>query len=133
MGARRRFGTLRKVKVLVVDDSVEVRTRFVAMIVEAGVPDVYEASDADLALERAAALLPRVVLLDLNLTGKSGFFVLVSVKKIAPPPAVVVATNHFTPAYRRRCMSLGADAFFDKSGDVGRIVACVVELARGSA
>ena len=115
-------------KVLVVDDSVEVRTRLVLLLGEIeGVDEVLEADELGDALAAARAAGPRVIVLDLNLRGASGLTIVPMLKREHPRTIVVIFTNHASEANRRRCVSSGADFFFDKSSDFER----VVELVRG--
>ena len=60
-------------------------------------------------------LKPDVVILDIHLPGSSGIEVLEAIKKDKPAPIVIMFTNYPYPQYRKRCMDLGADFFFDKS------------------
>ena len=117
-------------RVLVVDDSRPVRMRIVARLREiAGVDVVWEATDGAEAIARARELGPDAVFLDLEMPGTSGLEAIPALKAGDRPPIVVVLTNHATPAYRSRCLSLGADHFFDKAIDLERAADVLAALA----
>jgi DNA-binding NarL/FixJ family response regulator len=103
--------------VLVVDDSAAVRSRVVSLLQEAGLEVVGEAADAAAALRLTDSLRPDAIVLDLQLPDRSGIDILPTLKAYDPSPVVAVLTNAGQPGYRSRCMSLGADYFFDKSSD----------------
>jgi two-component system invasion response regulator UvrY len=114
------------VKVLVVDDAPYVRAHFAAMLAGvAGVAAVFEAGNAEEALAAMRAQAPDVVLLDLHLPGGSGLALVSQVKRECPEARLYVVTNDASPPYRRLCLALGADAFFDKSRDFEAVVDAV--------
>jgi DNA-binding NarL/FixJ family response regulator len=108
--------------VLIVDDSTAVRQRLVAILNQIdGVKVVGEATDAEEALELCQALRPDVMTLDLVLPGESGVDVLEQVKKLESPPQVIVLTNYPYPAFRKRCLDLGAEFFLNKATEFDKI------------
>jgi DNA-binding NarL/FixJ family response regulator len=101
------------VRVLVVDDSSAVRSRLVARLREWGLEVAGEAAGGAEALTLARRMRPHAVVLDLHLRDGSGIEILAGLK--AEGLMVAVITNEVHPEYRRRCLALGADFFFDKS------------------
>ena len=103
-------------KLLVVDDSADVRKRIAALARDIdGIDFVLEAENAARAVDLARATRPDFVILDLNLPGQSGLEILPLLKALLKAPTVLVLTNHAGEAFERRCQELGADHFFDKS------------------
>lgn len=103
-------------RVLIIDDSAIVRERIARMLREVtAVTALAGAADWGEALEMLSCLEPNVVILDLNLPGRSGLELLPHLKSKKPAPLVIVFTNHSGPEYASRCRELGADFFFDKS------------------
>ena len=103
-------------KLLVVDDSAEVRARIASLARDIdGLDFVLEAENAVRAVDLARAMRPDFVILDLNLPGRSGLEVLPLLKALLRAPTVLVLTNHAGEAFEQRCRELGADYFFDKS------------------
>src|SRR5438105_4336343 len=110
-------------KVFIVDDSPIVRERLVSMISE--LPDVQIIGQAGVPFDAIAAieeLKPDFVVLDISLPGGNGMQVLESIKSKKPAPQVIMLTNFAFEAYRRRCVQLGADYFFDKSNEFEKVM-----------
>jgi len=74
----------------------------------------YAADEAG-AIEHINALLPDVVILDLNLQSGSGVAVLKNIKKHHAAIKVMVLTNCTDEFYVDACKHANADYFFDKS------------------
>ncbi len=102
-------------KLLIVDDSRAVRSRLGALLA----PIRSLATEQAASLGEAAAILerfrPDALVLDIQLPDGNGLSLLETVKRSHPATRVMMFSNHL--AYRQRCLSLGADAFFDKSMD----------------
>ena len=79
------------------------------------------ASNYEDAVKMITELRPKVVLLDINLTGKNGIDVLREVKPKFPEMVVIMLTNFSGSYYRETCMQLGADHFLDKSSEFENI------------
>lgn len=58
---------------------------------------------------------PDLVLLDINLPGKSGIELLRKIKGSGSECEVIMITNHADDYYKKVCRDLGADYFLDKS------------------
>jgi two-component system response regulator AlgR len=80
--------------ILIVDDEPLARERLVRMVSALGVHSVAQAETADQALETINEKDPSVVLLDIEMPGKSGIELAQSVMKMDVPPAII-----FTTAY----------------------------------
>ena len=115
-------------KVLIVDDSELMRKRLAEMISQVeGVEIVGKAERSQEAIEAIQKLKPNVVILDIKMPGGSGIGVLEHIKKNNTNTKVIMFTNYPYPQYRKKCMDLGADYFFDKSTEFEE----VVEVLRG--
>jgi len=108
--------------VFIVDDSPIVRERLTTLLSDlSNVEVVGEADIAFEAINSIRRLKPGVVVLDISMPGGSGMYVLESIKKQAPAPLVIMLTNFAHEQYRRKCLQLGADYFFDKSTEFERV------------
>jgi DNA-binding NarL/FixJ family response regulator len=115
--------------VIIIDDSPAIRRRLVEMIAEqVGVQVVAEAGDTLEGLELTERLGPDVVIVDIRMPGRSGTGMLEDLKALERKPTVIVLTNYPYIAYRRRCISLGADHFFDKSTQFDRVLQVLREM-----
>jgi two-component system response regulator DevR len=102
--------------VFIVEDSEAMRESLRTMLSEFhDVRIVGYAADETGAIEQINALLPDVVILDLNLLSGSGINVLKNVKKQHAGIKVMVLTNCNDEVYADACKRAHADYFFDKS------------------
>jgi DNA-binding NarL/FixJ family response regulator len=109
--------------IYIADDSEEVRIRLSDLVCGLpGVSVVGHTGDARQAIADIQRLQPQVAILDIRLVNGNGIEVLEIVKLLRVPPLVIMLTAFPTLQYRRRCMSAGADYFFDKTNEFERIV-----------
>src|SRR5665811_764793 len=102
--------------VFIVEDSEAMRESLRSMLSEFhDVKIVGYAADEPGAIEHINALLPDVVILDLNLQSGSGVAVLKNIKKYHAAIKVMVLTNCTDEFYVDACKRANADYFFDKS------------------
>lgn len=71
-----------------------------------------------------------LAIVDLFLKEGSGLGVLAACRKRQPFQKVVILTNYATPDIRERSVALGADAVFDKSTELDRLLDYCIEQAR---
>ena len=110
-------------RVFIVDDSPVVRERLTGMISElAGMQVVGHAEIAFEAINSIRRLKPDVVVLDISMPGGSGMYVLETIKRERPCPLVIMLTNFAHDQYRKKCLQLGADYFFDKTTEFDRVI-----------
>ena len=116
-------------KVFIADDSTVLRERLVEMLSELpGIEIIGQAQDVVEALTSIKKLNPDVVILDIRMPGGSGLDVLQDIKKDKQAPLVIVLTNYPYPQYRKKCLGLGADYFFDKSTEFEKITEVVKQM-----
>lgn len=105
-------------KVLLIEDSVEIRDALIQSIEGSGVLEVSGAVDN---AQEAIALLNQgdveAAVIDLNLRKGSGLQVLAHLQQAGNPHNIlrVVLSNHTTPVFKRICAEMGADHVLDKS------------------
>jgi len=110
-------------KLLIVDDSEVVRTKLIAMLSEIDDIEIAgQAKDGREAVRAIKQLRPDAVILDIRMPGASGIDILESVKGDLADCRVVILTNYSYQQYRKRCMSAGADYFFDKSTEFEKVI-----------
>jgi DNA-binding NarL/FixJ family response regulator len=117
-------------RVLLVEDSLPVRSRIRKLIEDGCSARVTaEAATAAEALRKFATEQPDAVVLDLQLAEGDGFAVLPQIKKQKPECLVIVLTNFHTPEYKARCLSWGADYFFNKSREFEQVPRVLAHLS----
>jgi two-component system OmpR family response regulator len=79
-----------------------------------------EGSALDWLMENRLNWDPSIV--DLALGVGSGLRVLSACRVRKSHQKMVVLSNHLNPEMRRRCMTLGADAAFDKASDIEAVL-----------
>lgn len=84
------------------------------------------------AIEQIDALLPDAVILDLVMQSGSGISVLENIKKRHAWIKAMVLTHYSGKEYAKRCMSIGADYFFDKSFQLAQVRNVLRQWARDS-
>lgn len=116
-------------RVFVVEDSPIVQERLVEMLNEIEGVDVVGAADnADAAVADILRLLPDVAVLDIKLRAGSGLAVLEQIRRQAPATTTIMLTNYAGTEHRQRCLSAGADYFFDKTDEFERVKGALQEL-----
>ena len=120
-------------KVFIAGDSVQIRKRLIEMLSE--LPEVEitgEAGDAPEAIREIRRLDPDMVILDIRMPGGNGIDVLKSITQNASHPAIIMLTNYPYPQYKKKCMDLGADYFFDKATEFEKVVEVCEQLIKVS-
>lgn len=117
-------------RIFLVEDSPILRERLSDMLSTWG--DVMIVGHAETE-ESAASQLQAgewdVLILDLQLLRGTGLGVLRGLSgQRKPDTTVIVLTNYAIPSYRAHSMQLGADYFFDKGREFGRIVDVLDEI-----
>jgi pilus assembly protein CpaE len=115
-GRRTRIAETERMKVLVVEDSLDFRGRILKLLRPLpGVEVVGVASTNAEAIALCAALRPDVVTLDVSLRDGSSLRTLHRMMAAEPQPVVIVLTDHSQPHYRQRYLEAGAKYFVAKS------------------
>jgi len=119
-------------KVLIADDSTELRERIVDMISEEGsIEMVGQAENVPEAINAIRELKPDVIILDIRMPGGCGIDVLNTIEKNGRIPVVIMLTNYPYPQYRKKCFDAGADFFFDKSSEFEKLIDVLQRVPSG--
>jgi DNA-binding NarL/FixJ family response regulator len=115
--------------VLIVDDNKNFVERMICLLNETeDISQIRIASDYDEACSLFSEKTPDIVLLDINLPGKSGIEFLKEIKKSGNECKIIMISNHADDYYREKCKELGADYFLDKSNDFAMVTGLLGEL-----
>jgi DNA-binding NarL/FixJ family response regulator len=102
--------------VLIADDHANVRRGLRELLVDS-FPDAQfsEASDGNEVLSILVVSQPDVLLLDINMPGRSGFEVLKDVKHTYPMLPVIMVSVQAESQYALRCLRAGAAEYVNKN------------------
>ncbi|MFD3947163.1 response regulator [Streptomyces sp. NPDC058579] len=122
------------ISVLVADDDPAVRDGL-RRIIDAS-PDVRvvaEAWDGRSAIERARALQPDIVVMDLRMPGLDGIAATRLLRESPTPPAVLVLTTFGQDEYVERALAAGAVGFLVKDTPPADLLGALRDIAAGHA
>jgi DNA-binding NarL/FixJ family response regulator len=119
------------IRAFVVDDHAVVRTGLRSLLAEAGVEVVGDAADAETAVEQLGDLAPDVLIVDVNLPGRSGLDALPDLLAAAPDAKAIVLSMQSHPRYARQPFAAGATGYVVKDAVEEELVEGVREVARG--
>lgn len=110
--------------IYIVEDSPLVRERLIEAVGD--IPNsrvVGQAEAVPEALEGICHVQPRVLILDVQLRGGSGFRLLkqMRIARIDRPELVIVVTNYPSEDYRNASRDCGVDHFFDKASEFDKV------------
>ncbi|WP_018640181.1 response regulator [Parafrankia elaeagni] len=120
------------ITVLLVDDHPVVRMGIRAMLDAApGIEVVGEASSGSEAVQRARALAPRVVLMDLRMPGGDGVSATAEIRAALPATRVVVLTTYESDGDILRAVEAGAAGYLLKDTRPADLVQAIQAAVRG--
>jgi len=120
------------VRVFIVEDSPLIRKRIMDNLRSiGGFIVVGFAESEDDAVAAITETEPDVVVTDIRLKEGNGIEVVRQVRQasLTSPPKIYVLSNYASPEYRHECELVGADAFFDKSGEYDRFLDTLQRVA----
>ena len=105
-------------RILVAEDNDDLRDLLVTIIsAEDDMKCVGTASDVDGVIASTAEHKADVLILDLELQGRSSIDVLKAVRSAGHKITIIVFSGHAHPEMIRHTLAVGADAYVPKSGD----------------
>ena len=121
-----RSGKAEMIRLLIVDDQSAVRKGLkLRLAAEPDLSVVGEASDGVAALERAQALHPDIVLMDVEMPGMDGIAAANALREIRPNICVIMLSIHDDARTRSCAEKAGAVAFISKSVPTDRLLAAI--------
>ena len=121
--------------IYIVEESPLVRDRLIEAVGE--VPNSRIVGQAEAVTEALAGICnaqPRVLILDVQLRGGSGFRLLKQMRaaRIDRPELVIVVTNYPSEDYRNASRDWGADHFFDKASEFDKVREVLISWGRST-
>lgn len=112
-------------RILVVDTAPAIRTRIVARLREGDHDVIAVAANTAEALAGARAFELDAIVLDVELPDAGALDAVIALRAAAPHARMVIVSNAIL--YRRLCLARGADAFLDKSFELDRLLATLMQ------
>jgi DNA-binding NarL/FixJ family response regulator len=121
-----------KIRVLLADDHVTVRHGLKLIIDgQADMAVVAEVSDGATAIERATALKPDVVVMDISMPGMTGLVATRKLKGLQPHIAIVTLTRHTDDAYLQELLRAGAAGYVLKQSAPSELLQAIRAVSAG--
>ncbi len=118
--------------IVLADDHTVVRNALRLLLdAEPGFEVVAEAGDADTALRYVRGHKPAVLILDLNMPGRSSFDAVPEIREASPGTEIVVLTMQNEPAFARRALQAGVRGYVLKEAADAELVQAVRSAALG--
>ena len=120
--------------ILITDDHANVRRSLRELLVDA-FPGAHfsEASNGDEALAQLFGSQPDVLLLDINMPGRSGFEILKDVNQNYPKLPVIMVSVQSESQYALRCLRAGAAEYVNKDSASEELVPAIKKILEGGA
>lgn len=119
-------------RVFVVEDSPLIRKRIIENLHAMGGFNVVGFAEAEeAAVSAIVEAKPDIVVTDIRLKEGSGIEVVrkLRAQEFVSPLRIYVLSNYANAEYRRQCVLVGADDFFDKSGEYDRFLDALRQCA----
>jgi DNA-binding NarL/FixJ family response regulator len=121
-----------QISVLLVDDHALVRRGFRRMLEDdPSITVVGEAEDGHQAVQLAAELHPRVVVMDFAMPSMNGAVATRHILRAAPDTAILILSMHAEASYVRTCLEAGARGYILKNAMDLEMVDAVKQVAAG--
>lgn len=120
------------VTIVLADDHTVVRNALRMLLdAEPGFEVVAEAGDADTAVRYVRGHKPTVLILDLNMPGRSSLDAVPDIRDASPDTEIVVLTMQNEPAFARRALQAGVRGYVLKEAADAELVLAVRRAAAG--
>lgn len=122
----------REIRTLVVDDQDLIRSAIAMLLGQApGIRVVGEAANGEVAVQRALALQPDVILMDIAMPQMDGISATETLTKSLPDAGIILLTTYDTDENIFRGIRAGASAFLLKDAPAQELVSAVKLVAAG--
>jgi DNA-binding NarL/FixJ family response regulator len=123
---------MKKIKVLIVDDHLLVRTGIISLLKEAKeFTIVDEADNGKDAVEKSLWLRPDVTLMDISMPGMSGFEAIRKIRQYDPHLNILVLTMFDTEEYLVHALKCGATGIINKNAGKDKLIEAIKITAQG--
>jgi DNA-binding NarL/FixJ family response regulator len=123
-----------QLKILIVDDHTLFRDGLHLILAQRqDLSIVGDAADGLTAIEKARALSPDIVLLDIAMPKLNGIDTMKQIKSVCPKTKVIILTMHAKDQYIHEALNSGANGYVLKDSASSDLIAAITAVARGEA
>ncbi len=122
----------RPVRVVIVDDTYDLRDLLRLTLTRGGMEVVGEAGDGLAGIDVVRSERPDVVLLDLSMPVMDGLEALPSIRRLVPAAKIIVLSGFGASQMSERALATGADGYLQKGMSLKRILDYVRGIVEGS-
>jgi DNA-binding NarL/FixJ family response regulator len=120
--------------ILITDDHPNVRRGLRDLLIDSfSGAEFFEACNGDEVFAQLLLLCPDLILLDINMPGRSGFEVLKDIRKSYPLLPVIMVSVQPESQYALRCLQAGATAFINKNSASEELVPAINKIFENAA
>lgn len=120
------------IKVVLIDDHVVVRAGYRLLLESAGGFEItMESGDPETAIDQPELMQADVIILDLNLGGRSGFEFIQRIINLQPEAKILIFSIHDESIYVHRALDTGALGYLCKQCDPTCMITAVRSVSRG--
>jgi len=121
----------RPLRVVIIDDTADLRELLRLALVRGGMRVVGEAGDGRSGIEAVRVGRPDVILLDLSMPVMDGLEALPHLRVLAPAARIIVLSGFGATQMAERALEVGADGYLQKGASLGRILDHIRDIVEG--
>lgn len=93
---------------------------------------VAECGNSDEAVEKAKALGPQIILMDINMLPITGMEATQKIRESSPASRIIGISMHSQPAYAKKMLQSGARGYVTKNSSKDEMITAIVEVMKGN-